>query len=84
MDRGAWWATVHGVPKIWAPLSRWHVYKIDNQQRPLYSTGHSTQHSAITCNGKQPKKYIIHMCVKNSVCNWTTSLCAWDQHRVMS
>ena len=21
MDRGAWWATVHGVTKSWAPLS---------------------------------------------------------------
>ena len=22
MDRGAWWATVHGVIKSWTPLSR--------------------------------------------------------------
>ena len=23
MDRGAWWATVHGVTKSWARLSNW-------------------------------------------------------------
>ena len=25
MDRGAWWATVHGVPKSWTQLSNWHT-----------------------------------------------------------
>ena len=24
MDRGAWWATVHGVTKSWSGLSEWH------------------------------------------------------------
>ena len=24
MDRGAWWATVHGVPKSWTQLSDFH------------------------------------------------------------
>ena len=23
MDRGAWWATVHGVAKCWTRLKRW-------------------------------------------------------------
>ena len=56
MDRGAWWAAVYGVSKIWTQLSTWHIYKTDNQQRPLCSTGNSTQYSAITYNGKPPKK----------------------------
>ena len=25
MDRGAWWAAVHGVAKSWARLSDWHL-----------------------------------------------------------
>ena len=25
MDRGAWWATVHGVEKSWLQLSNWHT-----------------------------------------------------------
>ena len=28
------------------------IYKIDNQQEPLYSTGNSTQYLVITYNGK--------------------------------
>ena len=26
MDRGAWWATVHGVPKSWTQLSEYHFH----------------------------------------------------------
>ena len=26
MDRGAWWAAVHGVAKSWARLSSVHTY----------------------------------------------------------
>ena len=27
MDRGAWWATVHGVAKSWTPLTE-HTHKL--------------------------------------------------------
>ena len=34
MDRGAWWATVHGVTKSWTPLSDLtlcqHLLSLDN------------------------------------------------------
>ena len=26
MDRGAWWATVHGITKNWARLNNWHFH----------------------------------------------------------
>ena len=26
MDRGAWWATVHGVAKNWTGLSDYHIH----------------------------------------------------------
>ena len=29
------------------------IYKIDNQQEPLYGTGNSTQYLVITYNGKE-------------------------------
>ena len=35
MDRGAWWATVHGVAKSWTRLINFTlIYKIGNQQGP--------------------------------------------------
>ena len=37
MDRGAWWATVHGVTESWTSLSEHEsspLFKIDNQQGP--------------------------------------------------
>ena len=30
MDRGAWWATVHGVPKSWTRLGDLHYYTVYN------------------------------------------------------
>ena len=38
MDRKAWWASVLGIAKSGTWLSDWaytHVYKVDNQQRPV-------------------------------------------------
>ena len=48
MDRGAWQAMVHGVTKIRHKLVTKHIYKIDEQQDSLYSTGNSAQYSEIT------------------------------------
>ena len=43
----------------------WHVciaiYKVDNKER-LYSLGNSTQYSAMTYMGKEPKKAGMHVC----------------------
>ena len=41
MDRGAWWAIVHGVAKSWTPMSDFHVIHLlkptrcTNQDRTL-------------------------------------------------
>ena len=37
MDRGAWWATVHGVPQSWTRLKRlrMHVYIGEGNGNPL-------------------------------------------------
>ena len=39
MDRGAWWATVHGVTKSWTWLSKHHFHfpVTDSQAGGLYS-----------------------------------------------
>jgi len=41
-------------------LTHTTIYKIDNQQRPTYSTGNSTQYSVLTCmeKGSEKKIYI--------------------------
>ena len=33
MDRGAWWAIVHGVTKSWTWLSYWHLKKLSSLQK---------------------------------------------------
>jgi len=35
MDRGAWWATVHGVTKSWTQLSNWHFHCIARNEQSL-------------------------------------------------
>ena len=32
MDRGAWWATVHGVAKSWTQRSTFHLHKLPQPQ----------------------------------------------------
>ena len=39
MDRGAWWATVHGVAKCWTRLSNFTLHSSKAQQSPLKVTG---------------------------------------------
>ena len=39
MDRGAWWATVHGVTKSWTRLSNWHFHFLSYEQFLLLSLG---------------------------------------------
>jgi len=51
MDRGAWWATVHGAAKSQTRLS------IPTH----YSTGNYSQDLAITCNGKEYEKEHIYV-----------------------
>jgi len=50
-------------------LTHTTIYKIDNQQRPTYSTGNSTQYSVLTCmeKGSEKKKY-IYIYITNSLC----------------
>ena len=50
MDRGAWWATVQGVTKSWAQLSRF-IYSYISVYL-LYSTGSYIQYLVITYNEK--------------------------------
>ena len=35
MDRGAWWATIHGVPRSWAWLSIWHMKWRESAPKPV-------------------------------------------------
>ena len=39
MDRGAWWATVHGVAKCRTRLSNFTLHSSKAQQSPLKVTG---------------------------------------------
>ena len=38
IDRGAWWATVHGVAKIWTQLKEWSVHECagGSEHPPFY------------------------------------------------
>ena len=38
MDRGAWWATVHGVSNSWTGLSNWHTHTQRNMDPVLIPT----------------------------------------------
>ena len=45
MDRGTWWATVHGVAKSRTRLSDFHftsLHPVNNSQRGIYTTAHHT------------------------------------------
>ena len=60
MDRGSWWAIVHGVAEsnrteqlTLSLYTKW----ITNKDL-LYSTGNYTQYVAIACKGKQSEIYI--------------------------
>ena len=72
MDRGAWWATVHGVAKSWTRLSNFTlIYKIGNQQGPTVQ--HRELYS-ICCNNLY-RKIIwkrVSVCVTESLCCNTT------------
>ena len=60
MDRGAWWATVHGVTKSWTQLSCWPPCLVVSARAVLVTTGIRTENRAyqLPCelhleNGKQ-------------------------------
>ena len=50
MDRGAWWATVHGVAKSWTPLSDEHYYYYQHykEQNLFTQLGKLTSHRKFT------------------------------------
>ena len=66
MDRGAWWATVHRAAKRWTRLKQLsmhdHIKYITNKDL-LYSTGNSTQYSAMTYMGKESQKEWVYVYV---------------------
>ena len=35
MDRGAWWATVHGVTKSWTRLKQLSIHALDLDSNPF-------------------------------------------------
>ena len=39
MDRGTWWATVHGDAKSWTRLSDWYFHFLSHEQFRLLSLG---------------------------------------------
>ena len=49
LDRGAWWATGHGVAKSWTRLKKQHTLR----QGPAVQRGDSTQCSAVAYTGKE-------------------------------
>ena len=46
---------------VWDSNIHTTIYKIDNQQGPLYSPGNYIQYLVITYNGKESKKEYIYM-----------------------
>ena len=48
---------------VWDQQIHTTIYKRDNQQDLLYSTGNSTQHSVITYMGKESEKEWIYVYV---------------------
>ena len=62
MDRGAWWATVHGVTgstQLKQLSMHTHTYiKYKTNANLLHSTGNSTQHTAVASMEKEPTKEV--------------------------
>ena len=73
MDRGAWWATVHGVAKSQARLSDFTYFKSSCQKRPQLKGKHqrgflgNTEKAAVWC--------VISSSVKTEVTHWRLKLC---------
>ena len=64
-ERGAWWATVHGVTKSWAQLCK-HTDACKllcvewiNKKALLYGTGNYIQYPVIKHNGKEYEKQCV-------------------------
>ena len=53
IDRGAWWATVHGVTENWTWLSNWAC---THKRELLYSSRNSAQCSLVTLTARNSKK----------------------------
>ena len=53
MDRGAWWATVHGVAKCWTLLNDFHTHI-----HTTYMSGHYYDY-----NEKDPNLMSIHLLI---------------------
>ena len=60
MDREAWCASVHWVPKSWTWLREWTelIQKMVTNKVLLYSTGNYIQYLVIAYNGKESEIYI--------------------------
>ena len=77
MDRGAWWATVHGITKTQTRLSDWHFFTFEyththTQSFPGGSDGKESAHSAgdpglIPESGRPPEK---EMATHSSILAW--------------
>ena len=70
MNRGYWRVRANGVAKSWTWLNVWACTH-------TYSTGNSTEYSAMTCMGKDAKKS-GYMCMYH----WFTSLYTWNWHNM--
>ena len=70
MDRGAWWATVHGVTKSWTRLKQLstctYINQITSKER-LCGSGDALQCCAMTSTGKESKRVDICICVTASL-----------------
>ena len=54
MDRGAWWATVHGVAKSWTRLSDFHVTSLYTVYECMYfKTAMKANFSVLTLTAKK-------------------------------
>ena len=70
MDRGAWWATVHGVTKSWTWLSDFHITSLYTVYECVYfKTAIKANFSVTTLTCK--KEYIeLIVIISQYICKW--------------
>ena len=78
MDRGAFWATVHGVTKSQTRLSHWHLITVLRAMLTLNILSHANAFNSRLCEYACTHMFLQHTHVCTCTCGWNSV--TWHPH----